>query len=117
MLNNKSVLIVEDEPAIALCLSVAIQASGGKFAGVAAAVDDAIDKARTLDIDLAILDFNLADGTTTGVAKILTSRRIPFIFYTACGSAKQLEREWPGVTVLSKPAGAKAVIESLANAA
>ncbi|MGB3626318.1 MAG: response regulator [Henriciella sp.] len=116
-LHSKNVLIVEDEPFIALDLKFSVEAHGGTVVGVANGLDDAMKMAKALEIDVALLDYNLDPYDSLPVAEALRARSIPFIFYTGRGDLSGLKAKWPDVSVLAKPAQTKLILKSLADAA
>ncbi len=71
------VLILEDDPFIALDLQAIVEGEGHEVVRVCSAAGDA---ARQRDYDFALLDVDVADGTSYGFASVLAERRIPFAF-------------------------------------
>ena len=53
-----------------------------KVAGTALFLRDAVEKARSFPIDVAILDINLAGELSYPAAEVLQARGIPFVFAT-----------------------------------
>lgn len=80
-----SVLIIEDEPIIALDLEALVRDLGHDIAGVAATRSEAIALAKASRPGLVLADVRLADGSSgiDAVADILTSFDVPVIFITA----------------------------------
>ena len=80
-LEGRSILIVEDEPLIALDITEA-------FAGTGAALTttNTLQHALTLvehnDLSAAILDHSLGDGNSSLLYARLKERGVPFIIYT-----------------------------------
>ena len=70
--------------------------------GVAPRRAPAQDKARTLALDAAVLDVNLAGRLSYPVAELLRSRGVPFMFATGYGVAG-LPDALRGAPVLAKP--------------
>ncbi|MFM9863803.1 MAG: response regulator [Micropepsaceae bacterium] len=79
------VLIIEDEPIIALDLESIVKDLGHEVVGIAATRDDAVRKALTHKPGLVLADVRLADGSSgiDAVADILRSFDVPVIFITA----------------------------------
>lgn len=79
------VLIIEDEPIIALDLENLLTELGHKVVATAATRDEAVAKARSERPGLVLADINLGDGGSgiDAVAEILESFDIPVIFVTA----------------------------------
>ena len=82
---GKRVLVVEDEFLIALHLEDVLTAMGHQVVGSASRLNEALDLARTGDIDFAVLDVNLAGTQSFPVAEVLRERGIPFVFATGYG--------------------------------
>ena len=79
-----SVLIVEDEIFIAVEMEEIIRDLGHRPVGIADDLDSAMAKASN-DIDIALVDVNLADGATGPVigAKLAGEYAIQVVFVTA----------------------------------
>lgn len=84
---GRRVLIVEDDPYIALALEETLTEYGLVIAGMARSVDEAIRLARADGVDLALLDVNLGHETIDPVADALAAKGCPFVFTTGCGRA------------------------------
>lgn len=63
---------------------------------------DAVDKARSLTIDLGLLDINLAGEMSYPAAAVLRARNVPVVFATGYGPSG-LPPEWRSVPILTKP--------------
>jgi CheY-like chemotaxis protein len=96
------VLVVEDESLVAMLIEDMLSDMGYEVVAVAARFDQALEMARTIGADLAILDLNLAGARTDAVAEILRARGIPFMFATGYGAAG-VTAEWSHVPVVQKP--------------
>jgi len=79
------VLIIEDEPIIALDLEHLMTELGHKVVATAATRDEAVAKARSERPGLVLADINLGEGGSgiDAVSEILKSFNIPIIFVTA----------------------------------
>ncbi|NPD65532.1 response regulator [Lichenicola cladoniae] len=75
---------------------------GYDVVAVASHLDDGLEKARTLDIDVAVLDVNLHGKLSYPIAEMLVDRHIPFIFATGYGRAG-LPENLRNVLVVTKP--------------
>ena len=80
MLSNAPILIVEDEPFIALELKASVEDAGGTVVGPVGSVREAMDLLKTSVVRAAILDIQLSDGDITPVAEALLAQGIPVIF-------------------------------------
>jgi CheY-like chemotaxis protein len=99
------VLIIEDEPIIALDLENLVTELGHEVVATAATRDDAVKQARLKKPGLVLADINLGEGGSgiDAVNEILSSFDIPVIFITAYPE-KLLTGERPEPTYLiAKP--------------
>lgn len=101
-LNGLRVLIVEDESLVAMLIEDAIADHNGTVAAVASTLGQALEKASTIDFDVAILDVNLNGAPSFAVADLLIQRRIPLVFSTGYGAAG-IPEAWRSAPVLAKP--------------
>ena len=101
-LAGKRVLIVEDEALVAMLVEEYLEEFGCEIAGMASRLDEAVQKAITLAIDVAVLDVNLAGKLSYPIAEVLMSRNIPFIFATGYGNTA-LPAALVAAPVLPKP--------------
>ncbi|MDP8917803.1 MAG: response regulator [Pseudomonadota bacterium] len=101
-LNGLRILVVEDEAAISLLLEDMLLDFGCEVVGPAARLSAALDAVSREQVDLAILDVNVAGEPIYPVAEALAQREIPFVFSTGYGSAgiRDTFRDRP---VLQKP--------------
>ncbi|MEN2785015.1 response regulator [Sphingomonas qilianensis] len=77
------ILIVEDEPLIAMMLEDFLDIQGRALAGQADTVADALALVAAGGIDAAILDVNLRDGEQSWpIADALAAKGVPFVFAT-----------------------------------
>jgi CheY-like chemotaxis protein len=101
-LNGLRILVVEDEAAISLLLEDMLLDFGCEVIGPAARLSAALEAVSREQVDLAILDVNVAGEPIYPVAEALAQRSIPFVFSTGYGSAgiRDTFRDRP---VLQKP--------------
>jgi CheY-like chemotaxis protein len=101
-LNGLRILVVEDEAAISLLLEDMLLDFGCEVIGPAARLSAALDAVAREQVDLAILDVNVAGEPIYPVAEALAERSVPFVFSTGYGSAgiRDSFRDRP---VLQKP--------------
>lgn len=80
-----TVLIIEDEPLIAMDLEQIVESLGHRVLGIAPTRDAAVNAARAHRPGLVLADIQLADGSSgiDAVGDILTSFEVPVIFITA----------------------------------
>ena len=88
-----NILIVEDEPLIAMMLEDFLEVLERGVAGVADTCAAALEAISNGGVDAAILDVNLRGGEkSTAVAEALAERGVPFIFATGGGDEGVDER-------------------------
>ncbi len=111
---GQRILIVEDEGLVALELQFAFEDEGAEIVGPAQSLARALDLAtQDEEIDLALLDVDLAGENVFPVAELLRRRGVPFAFHTGHGSRTELAALFPGATTFSKPALPEALIAHL----
>ena len=103
-----SVLVLEDEPLVALDIVEALKGAGASVF-TANCLRDALALADHPDLSAAILDFGLRDGDASPACERLNRRDIPFVLYSGYENAAAR-----GVT-LGKPATQAALVETLAR--
>ena len=92
------ILLIEDEPLIAMYVEDALMRSGFAVEGPYETVAHGTDAARRFDGAAALVDLRLNGVDATVVTEILAERKIPFIVMTG-GDESGL----PPVPVLRKP--------------
>ena len=82
---STDVLIIEDEPVIAMDIEELVQACGHRVVGVASTEQQAVEIARRTRPGLILADINLGKGGegTNAVARIMQTHYAPVIFVTA----------------------------------
>lgn len=110
-LQDKSVLLVEDEPIIGFALEDMIDEQGARSVLVSSveAGTDAIAKER---FDLAIVDVNLNGEYSYPLADMLLETRCPFIFATGYGSVTHPDR-FADTPTVGKPYDLDAILEAI----
>jgi CheY-like chemotaxis protein len=83
---GKRVLIVEDEPVVAMCLEDMLDDLGCVTIGPASRLAEGLALASEVALDAAILDINLGGERSTAIAEMLRSRAIPFAFASGYGA-------------------------------
>mgnify|MGYP003945944859 CR=1 FL=1 len=109
---QKRVLIIEDETAVSMLVADMLDELGYEVVVGGSDTKGASDAARTEQVDMAVLDLAIEDGSTFPVAAILHERGIPFIFMTGLNISKAREK-FGGTRVLEKPFGAQALQDAL----
>lgn len=110
----KQILIVEDEPLIAMMLEDFLDVLDQGVAGSVDSVAAALDRIGAGGIDAAILDVNLRGGEkSTPVAQALADAGVPFVFATG-GSDDGVDTRFRDRPVLQKPFTMDGVAKALA---
>jgi DNA-binding response OmpR family regulator len=112
-LTDISVLIVEDEPLIALDLHAALSGAGASIIAATKSAE-ALALIRIAEIMVAVLDVNLDNQDCSAICHALYRRKIPFAFHTGHPGAV-LVKEWPMAPVLVKPAQASAIVACITS--
>jgi PAS domain S-box-containing protein len=102
ILAGKRVLVIEDEPLIALSLVSSLEAAGAAVARPVGTEKEALTVIEEAEVDVALLDANLHGRPVREIAAALTRRKIPFIFVTGYGR-DSLPESFKSATVLAKP--------------
>lgn len=103
LLNRPAILVVEDEPFIAMDVALAVEDAGGEVIGPAASISEALELLINRNPCGAILDVNLPDGDVTPVVECLVSRGVPLVIQTGIGLPSALAARFPDLVVVIKP--------------
>jgi DNA-binding NtrC family response regulator len=106
------ILIVEDEPMIALSLEGDLIDAGFEIAGVVGRLDKALALIENGACDAAIVDSNLAGVSASPAAIALAARGLPFIMISGY-SKEQMLGEYPRAFFLSKPCRPELIVKTL----
>ncbi len=103
MTSPRNILIVEDEPLIAMMLEDFLELLDRSVAGVADTVATALSLLAGGGVDAAILDVNLRGGEkSTAIADALEAQGIPFLFASG-GSDDSVDERFRDRPLLQKP--------------
>jgi len=108
-LSGHAILVVEDEPLIAIELRQSLESAGAYVFG-ATQLPHALQLAGHPDISAAVLGYRLGQDDTTAICSRLEQRDIPFMFYSRYDDVHQL---WPNAMRVPKPAIAHELIEAV----
>ncbi|MGK7865410.1 PhyR family response regulator anti-anti-sigma factor [Falsiroseomonas sp. E2-1-a4] len=99
------VLIIEDEPIIALDLQQLVEAAGHEVVGIAASEDEAVAIAAAERPTLVLADVNLGAGGdgTSAVARIMRTQQAPVIFVTAYPERLLTGQDLEPAFIITKP--------------
>ena len=101
-MGGNRVLVVEDEPLVAMNLSTSLAELGFHVVGPYSTLAKAAAAAAEMEVDAALLDVNLSGKVVYPVADILASKNVPFAFITGYGTAA-LPDKYANAPVLQKP--------------
>jgi CheY-like chemotaxis protein len=96
------ILVVEDEPFLAVMLADMLEELGYAVAASASQVSQATEFLAGDKVDIALLDVNLGDERIDPVADLLAERACPFIFTTGYGQ-DDVPAAYASRSVLQKP--------------
>lgn len=99
---GRSLIVVEDEPLIAIMVEELAQDLGWTVVGSAHSEAEAFDVLTGCDPGLALLDINLGLATSLAVASTCRDRNIAIVFMTGY-TAKDVPLQCGDAPVLSKP--------------
>ncbi|NGM20001.1 response regulator [Roseomonas stagni] len=99
------VLIIEDEPIIAMDLQQLVENAGHEVVGIASSEDEAVAIAEAELPTLVLADVNLGAGGdgATAVARIMTRHRAPVIFVTAYPERLLTGQDLEPAFIITKP--------------
>jgi len=112
--NTKRVLVVEDEPLIAMELEEILAEAGFSVVGPVGTVQSALNLIGSEAVDVALLDANLGGAPVDEIAASLTRKRIPFAFATGHGR-DGLPRSFAAAPLVGKPFNAELVLSTVAR--
>jgi CheY-like chemotaxis protein len=103
-LSGRRVLVVEDEALVSMLLEDMLDDLGCKVLGPMMRVREALSFVATAiaDIDVAILDVNLAGERSSPIAEVLETHGVPFVLATGYDDAG-IEERWRSRPILRKP--------------
>jgi CheY-like chemotaxis protein len=100
-----SILIVEDEPLIAMDLEMIVTGLGHRVQAVARTKEEAVEAAKQSRPEVVLADVNLADGSSgmDAVQEIIRDGNIPVIFITAYPEQVTQGHRPPDAYLVAKP--------------
>jgi CheY-like chemotaxis protein/DNA-directed RNA polymerase specialized sigma24 family protein len=113
-----TVLIIEDEPLIAMDLEQIVSSLGHCVLAIAPTRDSAVEAARSQRPGLVLADIQLADGSSgiDAVRDILSSFEVPVIFITAYPERLLMGRRLEPTFLITKPFGPEQVKAAVSQA-
>jgi CheY-like chemotaxis protein len=110
-LSGRSILVLEDEPLIALDIVESLQPTGANII-TAGQLAHALKIAGDTDLCAAVVDYKIGDADSAKLCWLLKERHIPFLFY---GGFDFVRRQWPDVLVIEKPATPRKLATALTD--
>ena len=98
----RTILVVEDEPLIAMMLEDFLETLGHSVHASCESVEEAVAQADKGGFDVAILDVNLNGESVWPVAHKLREKKIPFVIATG-GHVEPPPSEFKDVPLIEKP--------------
>ena len=114
-LTGLSILVLEDEPIIAMALEENLELAGAKPL-VAGSLEHAAELIAEERIDAAILDINVHGRKSYETAAALAAMKVPFIFASGYGDTLH-ETAFAGVPTVTKPYDLVAIRKAFASTA
>ncbi|HVY84752.1 MAG TPA: response regulator [Caulobacterales bacterium] len=111
---GKRVLLVEDEPLVAMMMAQILRDLGAQVVGPVSTLSEAMSFASE-SIDAAVLDVNLEGQYVYPLADQLAARGAPLVFVTGY-EADHVEPRYAASPILAKPIEPQALAEALAGA-
>lgn len=106
------ILIVEDEPILAMAIADWLSDGGFLIAGVTGMLEAALTMIESDVCDIAVLDANLKSVSAAPAASALASRRIPFVVLSGY-SRSQLHEDFVSGVHLHKPCEPERLLQTL----
>ena len=110
-LRGHSVLIVEDEPLIALDIVDCFRRAGASVLA-AQTLADGLRLAGLPELSAAVVDFGLSDGDGTALCEQLRARGIPFVLHSGYSHVRDACRH---AVLVPKPANPDVLVTTVAR--
>jgi DNA-binding response OmpR family regulator len=109
---TRRILIVEDEPLLAMTLEEVLLDDGFVIAGIAGRLQEALDMIDRQLCDAAILDASLAGVSSEPVAIALRALGVPFVILSG-NSPHSTQHAFGGALYLQKPCRPDRLLQAL----
>lgn len=110
-LDGRRILVVEDEPLLAMLLEDVLGEQGAVVVGPAFNLAQGLALAERVELDGAILDINLGGQESFPIADVLDARSVPFLFATAYAHKGHPYAD--SAPLLPKPYDLRAVLDAV----
>lgn len=111
-----TVLVVEDDPVISLMAETTLQRMGAQQVVLAGSESDALRALKLHAFDLALLDVNLGDHTSAGIARRLSALGVPAIVTTGYSETDDLPVPLRRLPHIRKPYGQADIEQAISDA-
>ena len=108
-------IVVEDEPLVRLMTEDILATVGCVIVASASSLAEALTCIATTEIDLAVLDINLAGIEVYPAAELLHTKGTPIIFVTGYGR-RGVQSAWQRFPILQKPFTSRELAAAIAHA-
>ena len=112
-LAGRLILIVEDEPLVALEIDRSLRAEGARVVS-AGYLESGLYSTEHPDLSAAVVDLHLGDGSGTALCRRLRRLGVPFLVHTGY-PAMLIAPEWADVPVICKPAPPGEIVAALVD--
>jgi two-component SAPR family response regulator len=107
------ILIVEDEPIVAVNYASILKEAGYEIVGPVSTVNEGISVIESEQVDGAVLDINLGGVSVDPIVTALTERRVPYVFVSGFRALSHPYRN--GATFIEKPCTATELLQAVAG--
>jgi DNA-binding NtrC family response regulator len=114
-LEGLRLLVVEDDAILLMDLEQILRSAGAEIV-LCRSVADALAALAENRIAAAVLDFRIGQETIVPVARQLSQRGTPFVFYTGQLTGDLALAEWRRCAVVIKPAPARKIVAAVVEA-
>ena len=111
-IEHRRILIVEDEPLVAMELAAIIEEGGGTVVASAASVAEATEVIAAETLDCVLLDGNLHGAPVDAIAIALRDKGVPFLFVSGYGR-ESLPGGFDDVPLVAKPFDARQLMKEV----
>jgi DNA-binding response OmpR family regulator len=115
-LSGVRVLIVEDDPLLAIDLESTLVEAGAVVVDLCQSLEQAMRRAGAADFAVAVLDFGLGTETVSPVARRLVDQAVPFVLYTGKSRHEPSLAEWRDYSIVEKPASTRVLVTAVRTA-
>jgi DNA-binding response OmpR family regulator len=112
-LAGRFILLIEDEPLIALDVERVLRAAGARVVA-AGYLESALYTTEHPALSAAVVDLRLGDSNSMSACRRLRHLQVPFVVHTAY-PAVLVASEWPEVPVIVKPADPEQIVNALVS--